>query len=170
MCGKRALTLDTQGGLRAYSLLAPAGDLLAVSGSVSYIQIYDVPNKALLPTLEGHSHWVLWLGFSPDGSRLASTGTDQTVRLWDPRENRELARFFGHQPTSPAYFSADGKRLVTALSDYSLRLYELDRLETPAHALIEAARKDYGVTLDGLTVTGDPDLYETRFESTAEED
>ena len=39
--------------------------------------------EELLKALEGHASWVQGLAFLARGTRLASVGADQTVRVWD---------------------------------------------------------------------------------------
>lgn len=48
-------------------------------------------------TLYGHSQSVTSVSFSPDGTRIASSSSDHSVKLWDARNGSELLSLKGHR-------------------------------------------------------------------------
>ncbi|MFZ8299896.1 WD40 repeat domain-containing protein, partial [Staphylococcus aureus] len=53
--------------------------------------------------------------FSPDGTKVVSSGVDATVRVWDTESGRELARLLSHsQPVAWAGFVDGGRTVLSA--------------------------------------------------------
>ncbi|MGB3768471.1 MAG: caspase family protein [Phormidesmis sp.] len=77
--------------------------------------------------IEGHSHFVYSVAFSPDGERIISGSADCTLRLWDLKGNAIGKPFKGH--SSSVYsvaFSPDGAYIVSGSDDNTLRLWDLE--------------------------------------------
>jgi WD40 repeat protein len=66
-------------------------------------------------TLRGHTSSVYSVCYSPDGTRLASASSDQTVKVWAAKSGAELLSLRGHaSPNNGAVtYSPDGTRLAS---------------------------------------------------------
>ncbi len=94
---------------------SPDGSTLAVAGEGKMIQLYDVATIRLKAVLQGHTHAVESLDFSPDGKLLASAG-GYTVRIWDVATAKTAGEDIHDNPEVLCVrFSPDGKLL--AISD-----------------------------------------------------
>jgi len=81
-----------------------------------------LPERRLTPScLNGND-----LAFSPNGSHLATTGADRTVRLWAMPSGKPIAILTGHTDAiNDIAFSPDGSRLTTAGGDNTARLWNM---------------------------------------------
>jgi WD40 repeat protein len=64
--------------------------------------------------------------FSPDGSRLASWGMGNTIKLWDMATGNDVATLEGHtNDVLCVAFSPDGKTLASCGADKTIKLWDL---------------------------------------------
>lgn len=102
-----------------------------------------------------HSDAVRSVAFSPDGTVLASTGSDGSVKLWDVARRALLRTLTGHTDRVDAVcFSADGRTLASASTDRTVRLWDVNS-GAPLRVISERGRaKFFFVTFspDGRTL------------------
>ncbi len=80
-----------------------------------------------LHTFTAHTGSVLGVAFSPDGTRLATAGSDGTARIWDVMTGEVLHILAGHTDWVRAVaFSPDGTQLATAGDDGTARIWDAD--------------------------------------------
>jgi WD40 repeat protein len=92
-------------------------------------------------TLIGHTADVLWIAFSPDGKRIATTGYDRTIKLWDTATGRDVFTLRGHTAgVGVLAFSPDGCRIVSSAIDGTARVWDATPL--PA-AVLQAEEERY---------------------------
>lgn len=81
--GARVADLPTGGSHLAVVAWHPRGELLAVDGFDSRIQIWNAAAKRRVALLEGHVEQVTALSFHPGGELLGSTSWDGVLRIWN---------------------------------------------------------------------------------------
>ncbi|MEV7007744.1 AAA family ATPase [Streptosporangium sp. NPDC051022] len=119
--------------------------------------------------LNGHTDFVSSAVFSPDGTMLASTGGDNTVRLWDAATRRQIgAPLVNHTEFVAAVaFSPDGKVLATAAGNGTARLWDVATrrqigapLREHAGSVMSVAFSPDGRTLATVGVDGSARLWD----------
>jgi WD40 repeat protein len=101
----------------------PDGRRLALAFADSRVEVWDVPARRVVATMEGHAQDVVGVAFHPGGELLASTSWDGTTRLWDVWTGRPLLTrtgFYEHQR-----FSRDGRTFGYVREGSQVRLMEV---------------------------------------------
>lgn len=157
--------------------LSPDGNLVAcpLKDPSSAFVILNTRSGKILRTCNGHTNSIRFLGFSPDGSMIASGSADNTLKLWDTATGKLIRTFSGHNhDVSSAAFLADGSKILSASKDLSMKLWDCRRGTIPPdeHAALIAnqARLDAEDRANGYVqplVTTNPRGYKFGIENAA---
>jgi WD40 repeat protein len=91
------------------------------------VRLWDAEQGIELGRFSGHTGPVEGALFSPNGSMLATAGSDGTVRLWDPQTFREVATLRRHDDrVGVLAFSPDGRKLASGGRDKLVWIWDVD--------------------------------------------
>ncbi len=126
---------------------SPDGQWIVSASEDHSLKVWDADGGAVLRTLTGHAEAVLGCAISPDGRHIVSASKDCTLKEWyNPVTDEERAWFAfgeaildrfgggkagegvntltGHSgPVNGCAFSPDGKRMVSANGDGTLKVW-----------------------------------------------
>jgi WD40 repeat protein len=84
----------------------------------------------MVTTLKGHSSWVYYVAFSPEGKYLASSSNDKTVKLWSVESKKEVTTLQCHRDSVHSIaFSPDSKYLASGSDDKTVKLWSMENFE-----------------------------------------
>src|SRR5262249_10711243 len=76
---------------------------------------------------QGHRANVLACVVTPDGRRVVSASSDQTLKIWDLESGSALATLQGHDAwVNACAIIPDGRHVVSASSDQTLKVWDLE--------------------------------------------
>jgi WD40 repeat protein len=91
------------------------------------VAFYRLSDRTLISRSQGHSDWVMYGAFTPNGKYAFSSSSDRTICAWDWRTGTRVAKI---EPASfvgsPMGVTADGKYLVTTNDMDELKLFTLN--------------------------------------------
>ena len=115
--------------------VSPDSKQLAEAGSDGAVKLWDLTKiddktKEWKPdSLEQHAGPVYGLAYSPDlaNPRLATSGWDGTVRIWNPQRKEQLRVLKGHDgDVFGVSFGQGGKVVASASADGTVRVWDVE--------------------------------------------
>ena len=108
----------------------PNGKQVAVAGGSpgrsGEVRVIDLSDGSLVQLLHKSDDLCLSAKFNLAGTRLATCGTDGSVRVFDSETWQEVVTFANHSNwVNDLAWSADGSRIVTGSKDHTAKVFDL---------------------------------------------
>lgn len=108
----------------------PKDGRVAVSGSADHsLILWNLESGAKDPIIRkliGHTDDVNSVAFSPDGLKILSASSDNSLILWDAGTGQVIRRFIGHsQQVNSVTFSPDGRTALSGSNDGHIIMWDI---------------------------------------------
>jgi WD40 repeat protein len=119
--------LDTRSWISTLEF-SPDGKIIASGDRDGLIQTWSMDTWEESIPYSGHTKAILDLAFSPDGSKLAAVGLDETLIQWQTNSaNPTPMRVSVTGVTSVAY-STDSSKIITGGNDFKINIWDANNL------------------------------------------
>ncbi|KAK0723108.1 WD40-repeat-containing domain protein [Lasiosphaeria miniovina] len=138
MCVLQDENIDLNGDLYIRSVcFSPDGKYLATGAEDKLIRVWDIAQRTIRNTFQGHEQDIYSLDFARDGRTIASGSGDRTVRIWDIETGLNTLTLSIEDGVTTVAISPDAKLVAAGSLDKSVRVWDikmgylLERLEGP---------------------------------------
>jgi WD40 repeat protein len=123
------------GFLEAWTIsLSPHHDVISAGTHRGSISLWSVQNKECLGNLETNNKFVLSTDFQPTGTKLAATGVDGMLNIFDLQTTQLVAQIEAHAMSARTVrFSRDGNLIFTVSDDRHATVFDA-RTHTPINS------------------------------------
>ncbi|KAJ7791472.1 hypothetical protein B0H14DRAFT_3500386 [Mycena olivaceomarginata] len=87
-------------------------------------RIWDTESQTQIGSL-GQESWIIWVGFSPDGTRILS-GSGAGIWIWDVETQKQIGALDNEEPVNSVGLSPDGTRIVSGSSNGTVRIWDAE--------------------------------------------
>lgn len=101
--------------------------------------LMQLSSRSTLMDVAADPNCVTTIAITPDGKRIATSGCDGLIKLWDSQKGTQLSQLVGHVGQVNAItISSDGQFLASAGRDRTLRVWDLN---TGSNRILEQDRQ-----------------------------
>ncbi|MBI4583869.1 MAG: pre-peptidase C-terminal domain-containing protein [Planctomycetes bacterium] len=133
--GKELRALHGHNGAIFDLAFRPDGKILASASGDRTVKLWEVASGKRLDTFGQALKDLYTVAFSPGGRRVAAGGVDNRIRVWEVSGQASegtnpllLSRFAHEGPIVKLVYSADGRLLLSAAEDRTVKIWEAETL------------------------------------------
>jgi WD40 repeat protein/DNA-binding SARP family transcriptional activator len=113
-----------KGGDIVSASYSPNGKRLLFGTKIGFVTIYDLENNQQLYRLLATQRHLNSAKFSPDGRRFATTGYNDTIKIWDADTGEELLSLGEEHNYQDIAFSSDGQYVAAGTTDGQVFIWD----------------------------------------------
>lgn len=123
-------TLEQIGTIRSRQNLSaiafhPGDDVVALGAQNGHVEIWTLREPEKIMDWKVHTDYVSALQYTSDGRRLVTRGTDNMIRVWDPRDGSVICSISCSASSAAVVISPDDRRIAAGV-DTMLREWDIE--------------------------------------------